>query len=210
MGAYRVAVVIRARGRPGYSRRAFGARGVAQHPEIAVGRVGLHGFRVAAVAGLVVLCWLPACSPQPIDLSGPTAEWPEYGGDKGGMRFSPLTQITPDNVDDLEVAWVYHHGDISDGSDGTTRTSFNATPILARRRIALFLHGLQPGDRTSTRKPETERWAFDPIQMRLTRNSKGPYTRTPAAESPTGPIRTLRPKGALQRAHLHRHASIRS
>ncbi len=36
------------------------------------------------------------------------AEWPTYGHDAGGMRFSPLKQITPDNVRELKVAWVYH------------------------------------------------------------------------------------------------------
>src|SRR5262245_15296143 len=35
-------------------------------------------------------------------------EWPTYGHDSGGMRFSPLTQITPANVNNLRVAWVYH------------------------------------------------------------------------------------------------------
>ena len=35
-------------------------------------------------------------------------EWPTYGHDPGGMRFSPLTQITPANVPELKQAWVYH------------------------------------------------------------------------------------------------------
>jgi quinoprotein glucose dehydrogenase len=35
-------------------------------------------------------------------------EWPTYGHDPGGKRFSPLTQLTPGNVGQLEVAWVYH------------------------------------------------------------------------------------------------------
>jgi quinoprotein glucose dehydrogenase len=35
-------------------------------------------------------------------------EWPTYGHDPGGMRFSPLTEIKPGNVDRLKVAWVYH------------------------------------------------------------------------------------------------------
>ncbi len=35
-------------------------------------------------------------------------EWPTYGHDPGGMRFSPLTQITPANVGSLKPAWVYH------------------------------------------------------------------------------------------------------
>jgi quinoprotein glucose dehydrogenase len=38
----------------------------------------------------------------------PSQEWPTYGHDPGGMRFSPLTQITPANVAQLKPAWVYH------------------------------------------------------------------------------------------------------
>ena len=40
----------------------------------------------------------------------PTAaqEWRTYGHDPGGMRFSPVAQITPANVSQLSVAWVYH------------------------------------------------------------------------------------------------------
>jgi quinoprotein glucose dehydrogenase len=40
--------------------------------------------------------------------AGPSTEWPTYGHDSGGMRFSPLTQITPANAARLKVAWVYH------------------------------------------------------------------------------------------------------
>lgn len=35
-------------------------------------------------------------------------EWRTYGHDPGAMRFSPLGQITPENVGKLKVAWVYH------------------------------------------------------------------------------------------------------
>ncbi len=38
----------------------------------------------------------------------PSKEWQTYGHDPGGMRFSPLVQITPENVSKLKVAWVYH------------------------------------------------------------------------------------------------------
>src|SRR5580704_2066421 len=40
--------------------------------------------------------------------SDASKEWPTYGHDPGGMRFSPLTQITAANVSQLKVAWVYH------------------------------------------------------------------------------------------------------
>lgn len=79
---------------------------------------------VFALAGAVVLGGvLHQLNPAPADpryqngtTAFPTAaaaaadseggEWPEWGRDKGGNRFSPLTQITPANVDKLEVAWT--------------------------------------------------------------------------------------------------------
>jgi quinoprotein glucose dehydrogenase len=66
----------------------------------------------------------------PIDFSGPVSEWPDYGGTRRGERYSPLTQITPANVEHLEVAWVYYTGDVSDGKgDVRSTTAFEATPI---------------------------------------------------------------------------------
>ena len=38
----------------------------------------------------------------------PAKEWRTYGHDPGALRFSPLKQITPENVSQLKVAWVYH------------------------------------------------------------------------------------------------------
>src|SRR5690606_13556437 len=32
-------------------------------------------------------------------------DWPHVGGDPGGTRYTPLDQITPGNVANLEVAW---------------------------------------------------------------------------------------------------------
>lgn len=93
---------------------------------------------------------------------GPEAGWPHYGGDRGGMRYSPATQITRDNVDRLEVAWTYHSGDVSDGSDGTSRTSFNATPLLVDDTLVFCT----PMNRVIAVDAETgqERWAYDPVQ----------------------------------------------
>src|SRR5688572_14762538 len=35
-------------------------------------------------------------------------EWPTYGHNSNATRCSPLRQITPENVSQLQVAWVYH------------------------------------------------------------------------------------------------------
>jgi glucose dehydrogenase len=35
------------------------------------------------------------------------SDWPAFGHDDGGQRYSPLTQITPKNVSKLKLAWTY-------------------------------------------------------------------------------------------------------
>ena len=40
-------------------------------------------------------------------LHPPTDSWPTYHGDYSGRRHSPLTQITPQNVSNLGLAWAF-------------------------------------------------------------------------------------------------------
>jgi len=49
----------------------------------------------------------PSQLPPPVTID-PSREWHTYGHDSAAMRFSPLRQITPENVAKLKVAWVYH------------------------------------------------------------------------------------------------------
>ena len=58
---------------------------------------------VAAVASFAV-----GTRAQSKGAASPSTEWPTYGHDPGGARYSPLTDITPANVGRLSVAWVYH------------------------------------------------------------------------------------------------------
>ncbi len=129
-----------------------------------------------ACAVLLALPALLGCGDAPppaLDTSGPTADWPHYGGSLGGLRWSPLTQIHAQNVGHLEPAWEYRHGDVSDGSDGHTRTSFNVTPIVTGG----LLYVCTAYNRVIALDAETgeERWAFDPEQQ--TTKLNGPYPR---------------------------------
>lgn len=88
-------------------------------------------------------------------------EWRYYGGDAGGMRYSPLKQINRDNVTRLKVAWRWHSGEISDGKSGfPVRTAFEATPLV----IDGVMYVTTPFNRLVALDPETgkEHWAFDP------------------------------------------------
>ena len=61
-----------------------------------------RSFSVLLAAGLI--CWLSAA--QVLAQSrGADGEWRYYAGDRGATKYSPLDQITRDNVADLEIAW---------------------------------------------------------------------------------------------------------
>jgi glucose dehydrogenase len=47
-----------------------------------------------------------------VDAQTPTPDWPAVGGDIGGMKYSPLDQITPSNVTKLTQAWAYTGGGV--------------------------------------------------------------------------------------------------
>src|SRR5713226_5296131 len=58
------------------------------------------------------------------------AEWPVYGGDSGGMKYSPLDQINRNNVQQLEIAWQWKTGEEPDLQKGTAPGVFEATPLM--------------------------------------------------------------------------------
>jgi quinoprotein glucose dehydrogenase len=97
-------------------------------------------------------------SPLAYDQPG---DWPAYGHDAGGTRYSPLTQITRDNVANLKVAWTFHVEDLSDGKDGRRRSSLETTPIL----IDGTLYLTSGYNRVFALDPETgkQKWVFDPM-----------------------------------------------
>jgi quinoprotein glucose dehydrogenase len=88
------------------------------------------------------------------------SEWPAYGGDPGGLRYVPLTEITPENVGALEVAWSYRHGDVAERESGRGVSSFQATPIL----VDGVLYFPTPFNRVIALDPATgaEHWSYDP------------------------------------------------
>src|SRR5581483_5794268 len=94
------------------------------------------------IAGLIGSLALTACSsrvssggraargPAPAAAAPVDAGWSAYGGDPGGKRYSPLTQISPGNVARLQVAWVFRTGELGKGVQDWERSAFEATPIL--------------------------------------------------------------------------------
>jgi membrane-bound PQQ-dependent dehydrogenase (glucose/quinate/shikimate family) len=87
-------------------------------------------------------------------------EWPNYGNDPGGMRYSTLSQVNRENVARLKVAWTFHTGDISQGVPGRRPSGFETTPIMVDGKLFLTT----PFNRVIALDPETgtQLWAYDP------------------------------------------------
>ena len=73
---------------------------------------------VALLASPVALLATPMLQAQ-------AGDWQGVGNDPGGMKFSPLKQVTPANVNKLTTAWTYDTGDPAGGFRG-----WEVTPIV--------------------------------------------------------------------------------
>jgi quinoprotein glucose dehydrogenase len=85
-------------------------------------------------------------------------EWPAYGRDPGGNRFSPLAAINRKNVAELRIAWTFRTGDAYQPPRGRS-TAFEATPIYVEGTLYLGT----PLGRVIALDPVTgqQRWAYD-------------------------------------------------
>ncbi len=82
------------------------------------------------------------------------ADWPHYGGGPDQMRYSPLTQISRENVGTLQRAWTYDTGDAFQGSE------MQCQPVVAHG----VLYATSPKLRVFALDAATGalQWSFDP------------------------------------------------
>jgi quinoprotein glucose dehydrogenase len=117
---------------------------------------GVLALTVVSVLGLAACGRAPLAKVAP----APPREWPFYGGDEGGQRYSPASQITPANVRDLRIAWTYSTGDLASKPAAMKRAAFEDTPIMVGGRLFVS----SPFNEVSALDPGTGRqlWRFDP------------------------------------------------
>src|SRR5262249_31546103 len=140
------------------------------------------------LTALLLAGCLHAVRHDPIEIG----EWPGYGNDPGGTRYSPLTQIDRDNVTNLQIAWTYRTGEVGGVAPGG-HTAFEATPLMVGGMLFLST----PYNRVIALDPETgkERWSYDPQVDRARRfaliTSRGlaALLHTSALADPRGPPR---------------------
>ena len=94
-------------------------------------------------------------------LSSCALAWEHWGGDRGGSRFSPLSQITSGNVGNLVRAWEFRTGDLdSRAPEVMKRTKFQATPLFVEDSLIFCspfneVIALDPGS-------GAQKWRYDP------------------------------------------------
>ena len=115
---------------------------------------------------------------------GAANDWTAYGGTTDGQRFSSLNQITKENVQNLEVAWTYHTGDLRQDADASEYT-FEATPVKANG----MLYFCTPHNEVHALDPETGavKWKYTPnkdrsyLQQHQTCRGVSYYEQSPVA-----------------------------
>ena len=83
-------------------------------------------------------------------------DWPVYGGDFAGTKFSPLRQITPGNVQRLKPVWIYRCDDMR----AQPATTIECNPLIVEGRMFLTTPGLKLIALDAAKG--TEIWRFDP------------------------------------------------
>ena len=94
-------------------------------------------------------------------VASPAFAWEHWGGDRGGMRFSPLAQITPGNVGNLVRAWEFRTGDLDRRApELMKRTKFQATPLFVEDSLIFC----SPFNEVIALDPGTgvQKWRYDP------------------------------------------------
>ncbi|WP_263409059.1 pyrroloquinoline quinone-dependent dehydrogenase [Terriglobus tenax] len=107
--------------------------------------------RTAATAGLILAVATAGAQ---------TVDWPYYGGDQGGMKYSALTQVTKQNVSSLKLAWEWKTGEKDLKEYGVKPGVFEVTPLVVEGTMYL----VTPYNKVVALDPVTgkEKWSYDP------------------------------------------------
>jgi quinoprotein glucose dehydrogenase len=70
-------------------------------------------------------------------LNGNAEDWNDFNGNVKAQKYSTATQITPDNVKNLGVAWSLHTGDVvkTAGDPKNPKTSWQSTPLFVNNTL---------------------------------------------------------------------------
>jgi len=117
----------------------------------------------SALTVLVLAAAIVAAAAAARQAPGTTAaeqDWPFYGGDQAGTKFSPIADINRATVSHLAAAWEWAAGEKALPQFGTRPGAFEVTPLM----IDNVLYFTTPYNRVVALNADTgaQLWAFDP------------------------------------------------
>lgn len=118
----------------------------------------------AGTCGLLLVAWWWVFAGGPVhaqaapDNGDAAGEWRNFGRDSGGSQYSPLDEITRENVGRLEQVWIHRSGDYAEGPQGIG-SSHQAVPLMVNGLLYLCT----PFNRVFAIDAATgqEEWVFD-------------------------------------------------
>jgi quinoprotein glucose dehydrogenase len=131
-------------------------------------------FRIGVISLILTIV---ACSQEPAQesradrapgegvKSGPGTsggQWEYLGGDAAHTRYSPADEITPDNFEDLEEAWVWDGASFNAQSGRSTPSYINGTlyTVAGPRRYVVALEPATGELLWSYGEPKTPRYEY--------------------------------------------------
>lgn len=124
-------------------------------------------FSKILALGLLIYAGCKSDEPHKNNFMQPGTDYPVYGGNKAGNRYSPLSQVNTGNVKNLEVAWTYFANDSSKNSSG----EIQCQPIV----VGGILYGTSAELNLFALKAATgeQLWKFQPDTRGHSNNNRG-------------------------------------
>ncbi len=119
---------------------------------VAIGSVALFAASRPREPGPMPATLAAMSDPSLLDTG---SDWPAYGASYAARRYSPLDAITPENVDELEQAWIYRTRDTPDEAFGAETTPIKIGDSLYLCTSRNIVISLDPAS-------GQERWRYDP------------------------------------------------
>lgn len=112
------------------------------------------GFYAAVMTVFLSGCKEPVMN----QTAGNGTDWPVYGGNPAGNRYSPLRQINKENVRNLKVVWTYDAAEAE--KEGQRAGQIQCQPIV----VDGILYGTTPGLKLFALRADTgeQVWKFSP------------------------------------------------
>ncbi|MEX0772646.1 MAG: PQQ-binding-like beta-propeller repeat protein [Balneolales bacterium] len=108
-------------------------------------------LKLSIISSIVLLLLVVSCG----DNDGQYWSWEVYLGDYGSNSYSELDQINRDNVDQLEISWIYNSGDQRNAGSQSNAIIVDEVMFLTTPGIKVAALNASTGEHL---------WSFDPFE----------------------------------------------